>query len=99
MLSRTCLGFGPGVPITHMGRSKHLGLYVLRGKLAVPVSTMEEWAKKFDGRNRIVAQTRIGGVFISTVFLGIDHSFDGGLPLIFETMALACTAEAGEVCR
>ena len=33
-----------------------------------------------------VAKTTIGGSWVSTVFLGIDHNFDGPTPLWFETM-------------
>ena len=35
---------------------------------------------------RRVRETFIGKVRISTVFLGIDHNWDGGAPLLFETM-------------
>lgn len=44
-----------------------------------------EWMVKSD--NKIVAQTHIGDVMVSTVFLGIDHnwSFEGA-PILFETM-------------
>lgn len=39
------------------------------------------------GRNHnIVAKTMVGDVKISTVFLGINCAFDGGMPLLFETM-------------
>jgi len=33
-----------------------------------------------------VARSKIGDVQISTVFLGIDHSWDNGPPVLFETM-------------
>ena len=56
----------------------------------VAVDDVREWAAWFElneGR-RIVAQTSISpGVRVSTVFLGINHSFIwGGRPLWFETM-------------
>lgn len=35
---------------------------------------------------RIVKQENIGDYYISTVFLGLDHSFGFGKPLWFETM-------------
>ena len=46
------------------------------------------WAQWFErnSEERVVAQDRIGDVQISTVFLGIDHSFRQGEPLLFETM-------------
>lgn len=33
-----------------------------------------------------VAATTIGSGWVSTVFLGIDHSFTGGPPVLWETM-------------
>jgi hypothetical protein len=33
-----------------------------------------------------VAKDKIGDVEVSTVFLGVDHSFGSGRPLLFETM-------------
>ena len=64
--------------------------YLLKGKVAVPVSnTLEaglEWAKLFEGGNCRVAFNKIGDISISTIFLGLNHQFGEGLPLIFETM-------------
>ena len=37
-------------------------------------------------RDMRVAKTQAGGYTISTVFLGFDHQFGDGPPLIFETM-------------
>jgi hypothetical protein len=62
--------------------------YVLdENKKAVPVSDTIEWAKGFDIQNRRVAETNIGDIRVSTVFLGLDHSWGKGPPLLFETMA------------
>jgi hypothetical protein len=47
------------------------------------------WAKWFEDKTnpgRITKQTYIGNVFVSTVFLGIDHNFGEGKPLLWETM-------------
>lgn len=65
-----------------MTRSRY---YVLDGRVARPVESMEQWAKAFEG-DRHVAQDTVGEIRVSTVFLGIDHSFGDGPPLIFETM-------------
>jgi hypothetical protein len=50
-----------------------------------------QWALLFEeGKDRIVAQTEtLYGEKLSTVFLGMDHSFGCGPPLIFETMLFA----------
>jgi hypothetical protein len=60
--------------------------YVLLGKLAVPEPDVTKWAQWFGTANRHVAQDRIGGVVVSTVFLGLDHSHGHGLPILFETL-------------
>lgn len=54
--------------------------------------TLLEWGKWFETDDRIIEQTDLGSwgkdnVRVSTVFLGIDHSFGiGGPPILFETM-------------
>ncbi len=68
-----------------------LGYYKLVGKLAVPVKDVIEWGMWFETADRHVFKTTIGGCWISTVFLGLDHNFvdifkDGTGPHLFETM-------------
>ena len=51
--------------------------------------TMEEWgrAMQADPDGRRVGRTEVGEHLVSTVWLGLDHSYDlDGPPLIFETM-------------
>ena len=36
-----------------------------------------------------VAESHVGPLWVSTVWLGLDHSFGDGPPLIFETMVFA----------
>lgn len=46
-----------------------------------------KWAKWFEHAERQIARDILpGDVLVSTVFLGIDHSFFGNIPLLFETM-------------
>lgn len=46
-----------------------------------------KWARWFETHARIVARTNVAtGVKVSTVFLGLDHSFGGPVPLLWETM-------------
>lgn len=46
-----------------------------------------KWAAWFSECDRQVAKTELpGDVTVSTVFLGVDHSFGGGTPLLYETM-------------
>lgn len=61
--------------------------YLLQGKETKKVQTMQEWAEKFERSNRTVKKTHLGDdIEVSTVFLGMDHSFGGVRPLVFETM-------------
>lgn len=50
--------------------------------------TMKQWAGSRE-RDRRIALTDAGGYWVSTVWLGLDHSFGDGPPLIFETMIFA----------
>ncbi len=60
--------------------------YILDGHTPYPVDLMT-WAAWFETReNRHVANDSIGDVQVSTVFLGLDHAFGQGPPLLFETM-------------
>lgn len=44
------------------------------------------WGQWMQTADRTVAKTEINGVKISTVFLGLDHAWDGQPPLLWETM-------------
>jgi len=61
-------------------------LYLIKDKKPYPVDDAKEWAEGFDRMDAIVEKTDIAGIHISTVFLGIDHSYGQGPPLLFETM-------------
>lgn len=63
-------------------------LYILDDERnPVRVKNIDEWGDWFqDFKMRRVAETHIGKIRVSTVFLGIDHSFGGGPPILFETM-------------
>lgn len=60
--------------------------YILDGKLAIPVPDLMQWALWFERADRRVGLDEIGPFRVSTIFLGLDHSFGRGPPLIFETM-------------
>lgn len=38
------------------------------------------------GTERRVARTVVGDITVSTVWLGLNHDYTGGSPIIFETM-------------
>lgn len=72
------------------------------GKTPVPAGDLIEWAKAYENRKKgacgpspgaswaQVDRTQVsGGVYVSTVFLGLDHRFtnmEHGAPIVFETM-------------
>lgn len=68
------------------------GYYILKGKKLVYLpadannKNLLKWAEWFETANRRVAFTKVGRKNVSTVFLGIDHNFGKGKPILFETM-------------
>ena len=59
--------------------------YILEGHKAVKTD-LSTWAKWLESAEHHVADEPIGDVRVSTIFLGLDHSFGFGPPLLFETM-------------
>lgn len=61
--------------------------YVLDGA-GEPVEEPDalKWGNWFEDADRHVGCTPIGDVKVSTVFLGLDHAFTGGPPVLWETM-------------
>ena len=51
---------------------------------------LETWAKwleeTFRDNGRVVKQEHIGDCMVSTVFLGLDHNWGDGPPVLWETM-------------
>lgn len=62
--------------------------YILDGHTPKKCDSILEWAAQMTDENKIVRKTTLkNDVFISTVFLGLDHSFlRTGKPILFETM-------------
>lgn len=61
--------------------------YILKNKKPVLCEDIIEWSKYMqDFTNKRVAETKKGGITVSTVFLGLDHNWGSGPPLLFETM-------------
>ena len=56
-----------------------------------------KWFNNFD--NRKVAQDYIGPYFVSTVALGLNHCWDGGKPITFETMVFKEDDSAEKICE
>lgn len=62
------------------------GKYILEGRQTVRCDELMVWAMWMEQNKRHVGNTTVGGIRVSTVFLGVDHNFGGGPPLLFETM-------------
>lgn len=76
-----------------------LGLYVLDSdRNPIPCEDVLLWGRFFTAiDNRRVAFDEIApGVTISTVFLGIDHSFSADRPVLFETMWFTDYGDSGQ---
>lgn len=62
--------------------------YILVGRRPAPCPDLMEWAHFMEnGDGRLVNWTGNDTLFVSTIFLGLDHNFFGdGPPILFETM-------------
>lgn len=67
--------------------------WILEGHTPVITHSVEEWGRWFKLSSRVVRQDIVRpkwytpSVYVSTVFLGLDHNFwDDGPPILFETM-------------
>lgn len=58
-----------------------------------------EWNKLLgDVEYKVIQQDVLpNGKWVSTVWLGLDHSFNGGKPLIFETMVFSEKGDGNEL--
>lgn len=72
----------------------NLGLYILDGKTPVACDDLIEWAKASEKTNHVVRRSKLSArllgiklseIKVSTVFLGINHQWGEGEPLLFET--------------
>lgn len=71
--------------MSEVDKNYPLDLYVLDGDVPVHASSMKEWSEFMD-KNKILKKTRVGKSEVSSIFLGMDHNFWGGAPVLFETM-------------
>ena len=71
--------------------------YILRNQEVISVSSAVEFGKWVETADRVVSHNRVADVEVSTVFLGIDHQFFPGPPLLFETMVFG--GDLDQTCR
>ena len=61
--------------------------YIIKNEQPDPEPDIEKWGQWFSTDDRIIQQNNVNGIFISTIFLGLDHNFLGGTkPILWETM-------------
>lgn len=60
--------------------------YILKDKKIVKCDDLIKWANWFEKADRNVAVDSFDDIMVSTVFLGLNHQFGNGPPLLFETM-------------
>lgn len=65
------------------------------GKTPVPCPDMFTWARWFETADRTMFSTETANLWISTVFLGLDHGFMSNVPILFETMVFPKEGAAG----
>ena len=71
-------------------RERSNGRYILVGDEPMAEPDLFVWAAWIETHDRRVALTTIAdGIEVSTVFLGLDHRFGPGEPILFETMVFA----------
>jgi hypothetical protein len=52
----------------------------------VPEPDLMRWGRWLRTADRSIASSQFGDVWVSTVFLGLNHRFSEGSPLLYETM-------------
>lgn len=63
--------------------------YILDKKGNPVVTDLMTWAKWFEKAERYVGLDQIGPYKVSTVFLGLDHQYGKGPPVLWETMTFS----------
>src|SRR5688572_9385973 len=70
--------------------NNQLHRYVLRGREVVLEPDLQRWGEWMTRADRRVALTEVTSwLRVSSVFLGLDHQFGQGPPLLFESMVFA----------
>jgi hypothetical protein len=74
--------------------------YILKDGVPIRTPDILTWGRWYESADeeRRVARDEIDGVLVSTVFLGLDHSFEmGGPPVLWETRNTASATPAGKM--
>jgi hypothetical protein len=71
-------------------------IFDLETGLPVKMKSLEEYGA-FMKDNKILVQTTLATCWVSTVFLGLDHQYGEGPPLVFETMVFLSKGNLSEI--
>lgn len=82
--------------LAHMYRP--MGHYIETDDGLVVRVGMMRWAEWFETHDRRLAVDFIKGHRISTVFLGLNHRYGPGAPLLYETMVFPLDSNADRAC-
>jgi hypothetical protein len=61
-------------------------IYILEGQTPVACDNWSEWGNFMESGDRFLFKTGNEDIEVSTVFLGSDHNYWEGPPILFETM-------------
>jgi len=60
--------------------------YILKDKQAILCEDVKTWGEFMENQDRVVKKTEFGDIYISTVFIGLNHSLEDNKILLFETL-------------
>ena len=60
--------------------------YITVRGIPTAIDDIEEWGRFMASEKKLNLENQVKGVFVSTVFLGVNHQFEDGPPLFWETM-------------
>ena len=74
-------------------------LYILENQVPVPTDNILQWGRWMENpSNKQLALTKINGLRVSTLFLGVDNQFTEGQPVLFETIVFRENQPIDEYC-
>ena len=78
-----------------------MNYYILEGTTPIRCEDLQAWGRWLNENQdkKRVAKDDIGAYWVSTVFLGLDHSFGDGPPVLFETMVFPHDSFSEEYCE
>ncbi len=73
--------------------------YYLNDDHTVKACSCDEWANQFETMDRQLKVDKVKDLNVSTIWLGLNHNYFGGEPLLFETMIFKGHMESMGYCN